>query len=52
MGDELRSKSGVFDLFNLVLSIEIDIFVQNILKQETYGRLPWQFCNFTYEIIN
>ena len=34
------------------------IFVHDILKlyrhldTETYGRLPWQFCNFTSEFIN
>ena len=35
-----------------------DIFIHGILKfrrhldTETYGRLPWQFCNFTCEITN
>ena len=35
-----------------------DIFIHNILNflrhlgTETYGTLPWQFCNFTSEIIN
>ena len=35
-----------------------DIFIHDILKlrrhldTETYGRLPWQFCNFTCEITN
>ena len=35
-----------------------DIFIHNILKlrrhlgTKTYGRFPWQFCNFRCEIIN
>jgi len=35
-----------------------DIFIHNIFKlcrhlgTKTYGRLPWQFCNFIYEITN
>ena len=26
--------------------------VANILKRKTYGKLPWQFCNFNCKIIN
>ena len=42
----------VFRFSNASLYVLAYLKLRHHLDTETYGRLPWQFCNFTCEITN
>ena len=46
------SKASFYALTSSFMTIHDIIKLRRHLETETYGRLPWQFSNFTCEITN